>query len=173
MKKCGLKEQARAEILLSAGSGVDGLSEFAASHLLECESCAEAFAGQSALWNRLDVWTVPEVSSGFNRELYARIDAAAAEPWYDRVASQIKSLFTQPVLALATAALVIVGGFTIDHAGVNLHRSGSAEMSTIHAPSVQVSTSEADQVEKTLDDIEMLRQFDLTVEEKETTSKSM
>lgn len=173
MKKCELKEQERADILLAAGLGADSLTDFAASHLLECGSCAEAFAGQSALWNRLDAWTVPEVSSSFNRELYAKIDAAATEPWYDRVAAQMKAWFAQPALALAAAALVLVGGFTIDHSGIRSRFVSSAQMSTVHAPSVQVSTSEADQVEKTLDDIEMLRQFDLAVEEKESASKSM
>ncbi len=166
MNQCGLKEQERAEILLAAGAGLDHLGETAAAHLRQCESCSETFAQQSALWNHLDSWTVPEVSSSFNRQLYAKIDASMAEPWLDRVARQIAWFFAQPSLAIGVAALVIVAGFTLDHSRSNLQpRNNSA--------SHRVSTSEAEQVEKTLDDLEMLRQFDLNAEEKQATSKSM
>ena len=120
---------------------------------------------KAALWTRLDAWTVPEVSSSFNRELYAKIDAALAEPWYDRWARQIKSSFAQPSLALGLAALVVVAGFTLDHSTLVRQRQPNI--------SRQVSNAEAEQVEKTLDDLEMLRQFDLASEEKESTSKSM
>ena len=173
MNQCGLKEQERAEILLAAGAGSASLNASAASHLLVCVSCSEAFVEQAALWTRLDSWVVPEVSTSFNRELYAKIDAAISEPWYDRWAAQLKSMFTQPALAIGTAALVVVAGFMLDHSAVKPELKNSPRISSVYAPSVAVSASEAEQVEKTLDDLEMLRQFDLNLEEKDTTSKSM
>lgn len=164
MKQCQLNEDDRAEILLS-GSGKE---EFrVAAHLLTCEPCRQALAHHSSVWMMLDSWTVPNVSLGFNRELFAKIDAVEAEPWYARFTSQVKAMFSQPLLALAVAAVVIFGGFILDHP------AGTTSGGSARSAAIQVSNTEAEQVEKTLDDLEMLRQFDLGSEEKETTSKPM
>lgn len=172
MTECGWTELERTELLLGASSG--SVAEHAAAHLKECEGCSSAFAEQVALWGKMDAWTLPEVSSDFNRGLYAKVDASQQERWYDRWARDLKAFFAQPSLALASAALVVVAGFMLDHAAVDGTRvSRPSEVGAIHAPAVQLSPSDAEQMEKTLDDMEMLRQFDLTSEEKETTSKSM
>lgn len=157
--KCGLKESERAELLLR------NTSEAATNHFGQCSSCRRASLQQAALWQALDSWNVPPVSSGFTRNLYARIDAAAAETWYERLAAAVRPLFAQPAWALGMAGALFVAGFVLDHK--------SATTGAVHAPTVQVSSIEADQVEKTLEDLEMLRQFDLASEEKEAASKSM
>ena len=155
MTACKLNERDRAEILLGQHT----------SHLADCPSCAEAFARQSELWKILDAWDMPPVSSGSNRSLYAKIDAAAAAPWYERWASAIKPVFAQPSFAIGMAAVVIVGGFFFDHS--------APSVKPVANPAVQVSTTEAEQVEKTLEDLEMLHQFDPGSEEKDASSKAM
>ncbi len=153
---CGLKENERADLLLR------NTSEAAANHFERCVSCRQASLQQAAVWQALDSWNVPPVSSGFNRHLYAKIDAVANESWYERLAASVRPLFAQPAWALGVAGALFVAGFVFDHRTTR----------TPQVP-VQVSTTEAEQVERTLDDLEMLRQFDLASDEKETASKSM
>jgi hypothetical protein len=179
MTKCRLKESERADLLLGPKQAA------ALSHFESCAACAQASAQQSVLFSALDAWTVPEVSAGFNRNLYAKIDAAMASPWYERWATAIRQTFAQPAFAVAAVALVTVGGFFLDHpaglvAGrVTLSRTMQAspqhwtQYGTQHQATVQVSSTEAEQVERTLEDLEMLHQFDTSSEEKQNTQKSM
>lgn len=166
--KCTLKPEERAELLLRHTSTA------AVSHFELCPACREASLQQAALWKTLDAWNVPAVSSGFNRELYARIDAALAQPWYERLGASIRPLFARPPLALALAGFAIAVGFVLDHPSTPISISHFARPhANASATAVPVSRREAEQVEKTLDDLEMLRQFDLATEEKESASKSM
>ena len=167
--KCGLKEAEKAELLLQHTSVA------AVSHFELCQSCRDASLSQVALWKSLDAWSVPEVSSGFNRTLYAKIDAASAEPWYERLAAVIRPAFAQPSIALGLAGIVLAIGFVLDHQSTAVFTAAStrSHASLQVAPAVPVSGVEAEQVEKTLDDLEMLRQFDPASEEKENASKSM
>jgi anti-sigma factor RsiW len=136
-------------------------------HMETCPECAALRNSQSAVWNALDLWETPPVSADFNRRLYARIAAADAIPWYRRWFDAIRPLFAQPALPLAAATVVVVAGFLLDHPARVLPNAGNTA----------VSATDAEQVEKTLDDLEMLRQFDVssdqTAEDKEKASKSM
>ncbi len=167
--KCNLKQEERAELLLKHTSGA------ATSHFELCPACHEASLSQASLWKALDAWNMPDVSSGFNRGLYAKIDAALAQPWYERLAASIRPLFARPSLALGLAGIVVAAGFVFDHLSGPVATAFSAHPNYASAGAVAlpVSSREAEQVEKTLDDLEMLRQFDLAAEEKENASKSM
>ena len=59
---------------------------------------------------------------------------------------------------LAAAALVVAVGFMMDHQGITPLTPGVAGTKG-------VSITEVDQVEKTLDDVQLLKQFDSTVTE--------
>ncbi len=167
--KCNLKQEERAELLLKH------TGDAAASHFELCPACREDSLSQSALWKALDSWNMPDVSSGFNRGLYAKIDASLAQPWYERLAASIRPMFAQPSLALGLAGIVVAAGFVFDHSAGPGASAVSARPSYASAGAVAlpVSNREAEQVERTLDDLEMLRQFDLAAEEKENASKSM
>jgi len=154
--KCALKESERAELLLR------NTSQAATNHFEQCSSCRRVSLEQAALWQAMDSWNVRPVSSGFNRSLYAKIEAVAHETWYERLAASVRPLFAQPAWALGMAGALFAAGFVFDHQATREHQT-----------TIQVSTTEAEQVEKTLDDLEMLRQFDLVSEEKGTASKTM
>ena len=144
-------------------------------HMRTCQDCAMIGKAQSNVWNLLDTWEAKPVSADFNRRLYARIDAAASASWFDRFSSAVseflRPVFARPAFPLAAATLVIVAGFVLDHPGQPLSPNGKA----LHASSVEINKLELDQVESTLDDIEMLRQFDAKQDDtsKETSAKSM
>ena len=161
MTQCLLNEAERTELLLAAGCGVGELSNVQAAHMAQCVSCSEACARQAALWKALGDWTLPQVSSNFNRDLYAKIDLLSQQSWVDRIASQMRTWLAQPALAVATVAVVLTAGFVFDHSA-----------GRVGTPAGAVSSTEAEQVEKTLEDMEMLRQFDLNVDDKEA-SKSL
>jgi hypothetical protein len=102
------------------------------------------------------------VSLDFNRRLWHRIDAANM-PWYRALARLPRHWSWKPAIPLGAAVVVIATGFLVDHPG--------AEVST--APGVSVSVTEADQVEQTLDDIQLLNQLDVATAPRGGTSKRM
>jgi hypothetical protein len=146
-------------------------------HMRTCAECAAIGKSQTAVWNLLDTWEARPVSSDFNRRLYARIDAAASATWWDRLALSVneflRPVFARPAFPLAAATLVIVAGFVLDHPG-KISKTGSNQ-AVFHVSSGEINRLELDQVEATLDDMEMLLQFDGKSDEsgKEKPSKSM
>jgi anti-sigma factor RsiW len=126
-------------------------------HLETCEECAAFHVEQAAVWEALDAWEPLPVSADFNRRLWQRIDAVAAEPWYKSLATSMRFANWKPVLPLAAAVVVIAMGFVLDHPGDRVFSPGISGHSVTEQ---SMSVKEADQVEQTLDDIQLLHQFD-------------
>jgi hypothetical protein len=103
-------------------------------HLDLCLDCRAAVAAQQALWSALDAWATPEISPDFNRRLYARIDAGRAWSW-------------RPAMGLAAACLVLIA--------MLLFRAPSQP----DPPARAADSIDLEQVERTLDDLEMLREL--------------
>jgi hypothetical protein len=151
-------------------------------HIRSCAECAAIGKAQSNVWNLLDNWEVRQVSADFNRQLYAKIDAASNSSWLERFAASVngflRPVFARPAFPLAAASLVIVAGFVLDHPGRSFSPSGKlAELhaSVVDANKVDLNKVEVDQVEATLDDIDVLRQFEPKPDDtaKESPAKSM
>lgn len=119
-------------------------------HLRTCPACVAFRRDQKAVWDALDLWETPPVSTDFNRRLWQRIDLAAAAPWYRTLAESLRIANWKPMIPLTAALLLIAGGFLLDHPRAKT-KAGAAGGVTI---------IEADQVERTLDDIQLLRQLD-------------
>jgi len=121
------------------------LAEFE-RHAKECSRCDALVASQAAVWRSLDEWKPEPVSAGFNRELWRRIDAEAAAPsWRARLH------FWKQVAPLAAVLALVVTGFVMDR---HSHPQ-------VKAPAaVAVSATEADQLERTLDDLQLLEAVD-------------
>ena len=131
-------------------------------HMETCPDCRAFRAGQKMVWDALDLWEPGPVSQDFNRRLWQRIDAAAVAPWYVRLADSIRMTSWKPMIPLTAAILVIVGGFLLDHPGTNTKKT-----------TPDVTIIEADQVEQTLDDIQLLRQLDVTTTPQSTGQTRM
>jgi anti-sigma-K factor RskA len=133
-----------------------------ARHVETCQECARFVEGQQLVWNALSQWEVDPVSAGFDRRLYRAIDAQPVS-WKDRLFRPLQPLW-RPIIPLAAACLLIA-------VGVVLH-TPQATLAT--APShVAVEKIEAEQVERTLDDMQMLRELEMTPKQEENTSKSL
>ncbi len=132
-----------------ARRGLDAATMAALSqHMETCPDCLAFRAAQKLVWDALDLWEPGPVSQDFNRRLWQRIEAAAAAPWYTRFADALRMASWKPLIPLAAAILVIAGGFLLDHPHANKTHD--------------VTIIEADQVEQSLDDIQLLRQLDVT-----------
>jgi hypothetical protein len=116
-------------------------------HMESCPNCALFRMEQKAVWDALDLWEPAPVNMDFNRRLWRRIDAAAAAPWYVCLAEWFRFDNWKPMIPLTAAVLMIAAGFFLDHPGAR-------------NPAAGISVREADQVEQTLDDIQLLNQLD-------------
>lgn len=107
-------------------------------HAESCPHCSEL----RAVWLALDEWKPQQISEGFNRELWRRIDAEPApRGWF--------AGFWKPAISVA-AGLAIA---TV----VIYERSPK-----VPAPSspLAISAADADQLEHALDDIQLLHDVD-------------
>lgn len=117
-------------------------------HLADCEVCRSMVAEQAAVWKALDDWKAPAVSADFDRRLYNRIDREAPVSWWDRLTLPFRPLPLRRALPLTAAAcLLLAASLLLQH-----------PVKT--APAMQRGeTVRAEQVERNLDDLELLRQF--------------
>lgn len=138
------------DVLLDYISGSLSAAQAAAfeRHTDECSRCGALASSQAAVWRSLDVWKPAPVSADFNRELWRRIDAEAQAPsWGRRLAETLHLNLWKQITPLAAAMALIVTAYVMDH---HAHQP-------VPAPAaVAVTASEADQLERALDDIQLL-----------------
>ena len=146
---CPLQQMEETDLLLdySAGRLDARRAAMLAQHMETCPECATFRQEQKAVWDALDLWEPAPVSMDFNRRLWQRIGAAAEAPWYTVLAESLRFANWKPAIPLTAAVLLIAAGFLLDHPGTRNSAAG-------------ISVTEADQVEQTLDDIQLLHQLD-------------
>jgi hypothetical protein len=150
---CPIRSEETAELLLAyTARRLDPVkTAMLESHMNVCGECAEFRAGQELVWQALDAWEAPPVAADFNRRLYQRIEAEAAEPWYKRLFNTPLATW-KPMVPLAAACLVVVAGFVLDH-------PFAADTQSV-SPAIRITEPQAAQVETALDDLQLLHQLD-------------
>ena len=137
-------------------------------HLENCGACREFVAGQKAVWESLDLFEPAPVSGDFNRRLYARI---AQTSWWDRLVASLRSPFRAPGIIrqglplAAAAALVAVAVVVWDYPEPAPTHSSQATLS------VQAESLQPEKIQRALDDMEMLREFNHLVASDPAQSK--
>jgi hypothetical protein len=126
------------------------------AHLEHCPACREFRDAQTAVWNALDSWQDVSVSDDFDERLYARIEAVERLPWWRRWAFAARPYFVRPAIPMAAAAGLLVAG------GLLLNGPGNPPIKVPVAGNGQV---QVEQVERALEDIEMLKDLDLLDED--------
>ncbi|HUI78005.1 MAG TPA: zf-HC2 domain-containing protein [Bryobacteraceae bacterium] len=153
---CPIKTQENREWLVeySAGRLDRERAVMVERHVEACPACARFVEEQRIVWNALGQWDAPELSADFNRRLYQRVDRAQPSSWLQR--------FWRPLVPVAALCLLIVAGVVLRApiAGLN------------PAPSRGESV-EPEQVERTLDDLQMLREMALTPSQEAGTTQPM
>ncbi len=147
--KCPMESEENADILLAYCGGrlEPAKAAIFEEHLAVCPACRSFQEAQQAVWNSLDAWEVPPVSADFDRRLYARIEAEG-EPWWRRMGRPM--LIRQGLPIAAAACLLVMAGIIAEQPK---EPAGSIQ------PVVRVETVQAEQVERTLDDMELLHEF--------------
>jgi hypothetical protein len=98
------------------------------------------------------------VSEGFNRELWRRIDAEEHQSsWTRELAAALQFSFWKRLAPLAVAMALIVTAFMFDHTGKQ-----PGKLQPYSPAAIVVTASEADQLNRALDDIQLLDEVDAT-----------
>jgi len=117
-------------------------------HMADCASCRATAAEQAAVWSALDAWEAPALPADFDRRLYGRIDQGARLSWWERLIRPLRPMPLRAVLPLtATAGLLLMAGLLLEHQGPVTPAASSGRV------------VRAEQVERTLDDLDLLGQF--------------
>jgi hypothetical protein len=158
---CPLKSESTIDVLLDRAAGkLDRVrSARLEQHMLTCADCAAFLAGQTELWQALDAWEPEPVRMDFSRRLWQRIELDAVAPWYRKVADAFRLGVWKPALPLAAAVVLVATAFVMDHPGT------VGVTPSANVVSAGISAIDADQVEKTLDDLQLLRQLDASASE--------
>src|SRR5262245_35868077 len=150
--RCPIETQENAELLLSYSARRlnPECTAILEAHMELCPACREFRDGQRALWEALDQWEARPISPDFDQRLYRKIEEQEQQGWGSRIFGSLRPMFVRPALPLAaTACLVLVAGFLLD------------EPARLPLPGADPQAREVEQVERTLDDLDMLRQFNL------------
>ena len=151
--KCPIESHDNAELLLAfCARKLDyETTAILQRHIEICPSCKNFYEAQRLLWDALDSWEATEVSTDFDRRLYRRIEAEPLTLW-NRMGRFVSERFTHQAIPLTAAAgLVLTAGLILQNS-----RPTSAPASET-ATRIEAVT---EQVERTVEDLELLRQFD-------------
>ncbi len=154
---CPIKNEVESSVLLEYAADRLPASERAAleRHLQVCGSCSAIVNAQRATFSGLDAWDALPVSADFDRKLYARIaqeDSGSWRRFLPRFAVRGWRTAFAPAAAVC-AALV---------AAVLLQNPTIAPIQPARDAVTHMELSEVEQVERTLEDLEMLRQLSIS-----------
>jgi anti-sigma factor RsiW len=158
--KCPIETHENAELLLKyCARKLDSETQaILERHLAVCPACREFQKSQEMVWQALDVWDAMPVTPDFDRRLYRRIEEEQARAsWWSRLTRPFGPVFGLPTMSrglplAAAAALLVLAGIILQRPHDVVVPEDLAE---------RIESIQPDQVEKTLDDMELLRQFRL------------
>ena len=146
--RCQYETEDQIDVLLdySAGRLDAARVRLLEQHMTECAGCAAFRLEQREIWQTLDEFAAPSLSADFNRGVWRKIEAASAEPWYRNLGRVLREGAWKPVFPLTATVLLIAAGFVFDHRDSN-------------APSAvpTVTVAEAEQVQNTLEELQLLQ----------------
>lgn len=119
-------------------------------HMQVCPACRRFQEGQQMVWSALDAWEPTPVSRHFDRHLYERIERESRRSLWGRLVQPLRPMIARPALTVAAMGLVMIAAFLVERQPRALPALQQ---------NAQTEGVDAEQVERTLDDLEMLRQF--------------
>ena len=154
---CPIQSEENTEILLDycAGKLSPEVALRFESHMVECADCKSFCGAQKTTWDALDVWQPAAVSADFDRKLYARIEEHEQSGWWTRLWKRTlwQPSFSGAAVPVATACAVAVVGVMLY---LPINRLAGDHSS---APVLKIEKADIEQLETTLDDIEMFKQL--------------
>ena len=143
-------------IIAYAARALDPENEVAFErHLESCASCRELAAAQRTVWSALDELSPLPVSSNFDAKLYQRIAEEQQCSWWQRLFRADWSW--RPAMPVAAACAVLIVALLVRNSGPTVVPQQPVQ------PSLQI-----EQVQRALDDMDMLKQVGEAALEKST-----
>lgn len=131
-------------------------------HLEQCPACRRFAGEQRAVWSALDTWEAAPVSADFDRRLYQRIESEVS--WKYRLRGAFRPLLAYRGLPVAAAAcLVLLAGVLLDRPAKPLPAPATPEIVMVDV--------QPEQVEKALDAMDVLSEFNRKVRSDKAESK--
>jgi len=134
-------------------------------HMAGCAECRRLAEAQKSVWSTLDLWKVPAVAEDFDSRLRARIVAEERRPWWQRQWDSVThpgAWFSwKPALPVAAACAALFVVFLLHapvHNAAQRNNAGAAPAAVVRIEDAQ--NVDVDQVERALDDMDMLNQLD-------------
>lgn len=153
---CPLQTGGNADILLDYCArklGPDDAMVFE-RHIASCSECQKFSASQQMVWSALDAWEAAPVPENFDARLYDRISHFESSSWWRRLSSsKPQASGWKPVAPLAAACAAVVAAFLI-------YSPATAPVVPVQE-GTRIESIEPEQVERTLEDLEMLKQLSL------------
>jgi hypothetical protein len=123
-------------------------------HIAVCGACRAFASSQRAVWEALDAWEAAPVSPDFDSRLYRRIEAQVS--WWDLLLRPFRPIqrvsLWRSLPAAAMACLLLMAGVLLQHPAIYPAPAAPNDMA-------QMDSVQPEQVERTLDAMEMLNEF--------------
>ncbi len=112
-------------------------------HARQCPKCAELIAAQRTVWAALDSWQVSEAADDFDQRLYRRIEQRRTPAIVDWI-TPVSPVRWRPAYSVAAACVILLAGFLLRGPDI--------------APTLDDRRPvDIEQLERTLEDLDMLR----------------
>jgi hypothetical protein len=123
-------------------------------HIAVCDACGLAATDQQRVWSTLETWEAAPISADFDRALYARIDQHDRRNWWQHIGDRLAhGVGWKPAVSVAAACVTLIAAIVISvpdrRPNIPLQESS------------RIDSLDAEQVERTLEDLEMLKQLSL------------
>ena len=145
--------EAEALVAYTTGAMTPAEQEAFELHTAECAECRELTGAQKSVWGALDLWKAPAVSADFDARLRARVAEEARLPWWKRLEFSWK-----PAIPVGVACAVLAGAFLL-HVPA-MHPAAPAAAPAAVQSQQDAQKMDVDEVERALDDMDMLKQLD-------------
>ena len=131
-------------------------------HAELCPACRQFADEQRAVWNALDSWEPAPVSPGFDARLYRRLETG--DTWRERLSAAFRPVLAhRGILAAAAACLLLVTGVLIERSGKPVPVPATPDSALVEV--------QAEQLEKALDAMDVLSEFNRKVRPENPESK--
>lgn len=147
---CPLQDSANAGVLLDyCTRRLDRqTAEELNRHIAACAECREFAESQSQIWSALDAWDAEPVSAVFDDQLYLRVEDEERRGFWSRILGDVPNWKPALPIGVAVAALAIT---------IVLNQPAKTVPQSV--PAGQSEALDPEQIERSAEDLEMLRQF--------------